>query len=474
MNSYDIVVVGGGISGLSAAYTLFKRGLDVLVIEAGDEVGGAMRSITTPEGYVLDCGPNTLATKDPRMWAEFADLGMTDRLVVSGRAGKRRYFLKDGKPLEIPNDPIGMARMEHVSLKGKLRILREPFVPRGTSPDESVKSFFSRRIGPEVMERMVDPFVSGVYSGDPSKMSIKAVFPSLWEAEQRAGSIIKGFLGAGKGKKAKGAEKSTPAPKMRSVTFNFKGGVSEWPKTISRVLGPQRVWKGARATSLHAAGDGWALVVDRGGQIETVEAASVIIAAPAYAAADLVADLDAAASKALSEIRYSSMAVVNLGYRRSQVSHPVDGFGVLSPSCERRSFLGILWASTLFPPFAPENRVLTINLMGGELNPIRPEQTNEELIAQAIADNQAVIGASSEPEVVNITRWPKAVAQYTFGHVERMAALERLEKARPGLYFVGSYRGGVGMPKCWRNGVNTADQAAAFLASRTALTTLTD
>ncbi|NTV65171.1 MAG: protoporphyrinogen oxidase, partial [Oscillochloris sp.] len=290
MNSYDVVVVGGGISGMSAAYTLFKRGLDVLVIEANSEVGGVMRSVTTPEGYVCDCGPNTLASKDPRMWADFIDLGMQDRMVIAGRAGKRRYFLKDGKPLEIPNDPIGLARMEHVSPQGKLRMLREPFIAKATSPDESVHSFFSRRIGREVMDRMIDPFVAGVYSGDPSKMSIKAVFPSLWEAEQRGGSIIKGFLGVGKPKQPKGTPKvKAPGPKMRSVTFNFKGGVAEWPKTIARVLGPQRVWKGAKATALHAVGNGWALVVDRDGQIETVEAASVIVAAPAYAAASLVA-----------------------------------------------------------------------------------------------------------------------------------------------------------------------------------------
>ncbi|WP_129627999.1 protoporphyrinogen oxidase [Candidatus Oscillochloris fontis] len=470
MNSYDVVVVGAGISGLSAAYTLFKRGLDVLVVEAGAEVGGVMRSIVTPEGYVLDCGPNTLASKDPRMWTEFDDLGMRDRMVVAGRAGKRRYFLKDGQPLEIPNDPIGLIRMEHVSMKSKLRVLREPFIPRATSPDESVASFFSRRIGPEVMERMIDPFVSGVYSGDPSKMSIKATFPSLWEAEQRGGSIIKGFLGAGKAKQAAGGKKAKPlGPKMRSVTFNFKGGVAEWPKTMAKVLGEQRVWKNARVTTLYPVAEGWTLVVERDGQVETIEAASVIIAAPAYAAADLIAELDPAAAKGLRGIRYSSMAVVNLGYRENQVTRPVDGFGVLAPSCERRNFLGILSASTLFPPFAPAGRVLTINLMGGEINPIRPEQTDDELIARAIADNQAVIGATGTPEVVNLTRWPRAVAQYNFGHTEAMAALENLERTRPGLTFIGSYRGGVGMPKCWRNAVNMAEQVAAYLKNRPAV-----
>lgn len=461
MNSYDVVVVGGGISGLSAAYTLFKRGLEVLVVEAGDEVGGSMQSRATPEGYTLDLGPNTLATRDPRMWAEFADLGLAGQLVVAGRGGRRRYFLFNGRPLEIPGSPVGLVRTPLISLKGKLRMLREPFVPGSMAPDESVASFFARRLGPEAMERLVDPFVSGVYSGDPAAMSVKAAFPTLWQAERRAGSVVKGML-AGRERPAKGAVRG---PKMRSVTFSFQGGIATWPKAIARALGPRRVWKGARASDLFHEAGLWRLVVERGGLSETVEARAVIVATPAYVAADLVADLDELAAAALRAIPYSSMAVVNLGYRRDQVAHPLDGFGVLAPSCERRGFLGILWASSLFPPFAPAGRVLTINLMGGSLNPIRPEQTRDELVAAAIRDNEQVLGASGAPEVVNFTRWPKAIPQYNFGHDERIAAVERLEGARPGLHLLGSYRGGVGVPKCWKNGVTLAERLADQLGA---------
>lgn len=461
MNAYDVVIVGAGISGLSAAYALYKRGLEVLVIEAGAEVGGSMQSVTTPEGYVLDRGPNTLATRDPRMWSEFVDLGLAERMVVAGRAGKRRYFLFNGRPLEIPGNPIGLVRTPLVSLGGKLRMLREPFVPRGGAPDESVAAFFARRLGPEAMERLVDPFVSGVYSGDPAAMSVKAAFPALWQAERKAGSVIRGMVG-GREKPAQGAPRG---PKMRSVTFSFKGGIAEWPQAIARALGPRRVWRSARASDLFHEAGVWRLVVERDGRAETVEARAVILATPAYAAAELVDDLDGQAAAALRAIPYSSMAVVNLGYRRNQVAHPLDGFGVLAPSCEGRSFLGILWASSLFPPFAPEGRVLTINLMGGSLRPVRPEQTREELIAQAIKDNEQVIGASGAPEVVNYTAWPRAIPQYNFGHDERIAALEGLERARPGLHFLGSYRGGVGVPKCWKNGVTLADRVADQLGA---------
>jgi oxygen-dependent protoporphyrinogen oxidase len=293
-------------------------------------------------------------------------------------------------------------------------------------------------------------------------MSIKATFPAIWEAEQRAGSVIKGFLSAGKGKKKDAAK----GPKMRSVTFSFEGGIAAWPKAIARTLGPRRVWRQARVSDLFHEDGIWRLVVERDGRAETVESRAVILATPAYAAADLVADLDAKAAAALRGIPYSSMAVVNLGYHRSQVAHPLDGFGVLAPSCEGRNFLGLLWASSLFPPFAPEGRVSTIDMMGGSLNPIREEQSREELIARATADNESVLGASGAPEAINFTRWPKAIPQYNFGHVERIATLERLERTRPGLYFAGSYRGGVGVPKCWKNAVELADRVANSFVGR--------
>ncbi len=463
MTSYDVVIIGGGISGLSTAYTLYKRGLEVLVVEVAPQVGGSMQSLTTSEGYVLDCGPNTLATRDPRLWADLHDLGLGPALVVAGRTGKRRYFLVDGKPLEIPSSPVGLARTPLISTAGKLRMLREPFVPGGTAADESIEAFFARRIGPEAMARLVDPFVSGVYSGDPSAMSIKATFPSLWEAEQRGGSIVKGML-----RKDKTAAKPVvKGPKMRSITFSFDHGIATWPQAIAHVLGPQRVWCEARASDLFHEGGIWRLVVERkGGLNETIETRAVVLATPAYAAADLVADLDGAAALALRGIPYSAMAVVHLGYRRSQVPHPLNGFGVLAPSGERRNFLGILWASSLFPPFAPPERVLTITMMGGSINPIHPDQSDDELIASALRDNEAVLGASGKPELVYISRWPRAIPQYNFGHDERIATLERLERARPGLHFVGSYRGGVGVPKCWKNSVGLADAIADSLAGR--------
>ncbi|NJN19766.1 MAG: protoporphyrinogen oxidase, partial [Oscillochloris sp.] len=187
---------------------------------------------------MLDCGPNTLSTKIPRLWNEFADLGIADRIVGTGRIGKRRFILHNGVPTEIPSSLPAMVRTPLLSPLAKLRMLAEPFIPRGGGDEESIASFFSRRIGAEPVANLIDPFVSGVYSGNPSAMSVKSYFGSLWEAERRGGSIVRGML-KGRNKSERGAIKE---PKMRSVIFGFRNGLAEWPQAIARALGAGRVW----------------------------------------------------------------------------------------------------------------------------------------------------------------------------------------------------------------------------------------
>lgn len=459
MAGYDSVVIGGGIGGLAAAYTLYKRGYRVLVIEAANRVGGVIHSVTTPEGFTLDCGPNTLGTKDVRLWQELIDLGLRDRITPATRHGKRRFILINGKPVEIPSSPVSLVTTPLLSWQGKLRVLAEPFVKNEpASADESVAAFFSRRIGPEATARLLDPFVAGVYAGDPNQLSAAAVFPSVWEAAQRGGSIVRGMF-----KKPKQAKPAVGEPKMRSRTFSFRAGLAEWPRALARALGSGNVLTGRKAVGLRNRGDYWEVTVDGSGEIETITTRSVIIATPAYAAAELVEPLDSSVASALRNIPYAPVAVVHLGFRRDQLSRELNGFGVLAPSSERRQFLGILWASSLFPHVAPADRALTITLAGGAIRPELAEQSEEALIEAAIRDNQQVLGINGQPLLTHVTRWRYAIPQYTFGHRERMAAIERLEQRWPTLQFAGSYRGGVGVPKTWATGVQTGERVAAAL-----------
>lgn len=463
MAAYDSVVIGGGIGGLAAAYTLHKRGYRVLVVEAANRVGGVIHSVTTPEGFTLDCGPNTLGTKDVRLWQELIDLGLHERITPATRHGKRRFILINGKPVEIPSSPISLVTTPLLSWQGKLRVLAEPFVKNvPTSADESVAAFFSRRIGQEATARLIDPFVAGVYAGDPNQLSVAAVFPSLWEAAQRGGSIVRGMLKRPKQKPA------VSEPKMRSRTFSFRAGLAEWPRALARALGTGNVITERKAVGLRERDGYWEVTIDGSGEIETITSRSVIIATPAYAAAELLESLDSNAASALRGIPYAPVAVVHLGFRRDQLARELHGFGVLAPSSERRQFLGILWASSLFPHVAPADRALTITLAGGAIRPELADQSEETLIESAIRDNQQVLGISGQPLLTHVTRWRYAIPQYTFGHRERMAAIERLEQRWPTLQLTGSYRGGVGVPKTWATGVQAGERVAAALDAQSA------
>lgn len=454
--NYSCVVVGAGISGLSAAYGLRRRGADVLLVEAGATVGGAMQSETTADGFVLEHGPNTVVSNDPDLWQTFADLGIADERIVAGHSGKRRYILFKGAPEPIPMSPPALIRTPLLSPIGKLRVLAEPLLPRATTPDESVFAFFSRRVGRELAERLVDPFVSGVYAGNPHELSVKSAFGRLWEAEQGHGSIVRGML-AGPRPKKKGGKREL---------FSFTQGLGTWTQAIARFLGPERVWTNTSAVRLRRVGaEGWQVTLLRNGAETVVQAAQVVLAVPAFVAADLAADLDPAAAAALKAIPYPPMAVVHLAYRRADVAHPLDGFGMLCPSGEGRTILGSLWPASLFEGRTPADIVLTTVFVGGARMPEQALLDDPAMIAMVQREQQAVLGVRGDPTMARVVRWPRAIPQYVAGHSERITAVERMEAVQPGLHLLGNYRDGISTVQCWQNGQTLAARIDVELAA---------
>ncbi len=451
---YDCLVVGAGIGGLSAAHELSRSGLRVLVVEADIQVGGVMRSEQTPDGFLLEHGPNTVTSGDPALHDHFAELNIAVERLVAQREGARRYVLHGGALLPIPMSPPAFLRSRLLSTGAKLRMFAELLMPRTPASDESVAAFFIRRLGPEPFERLIDPFISGVYAGDPRALSARASFARLWAAEQRAGSIVRGLIGAR-------SHKPRPARRAPRELFSFRAGLAAWPQAIADKLGAERLWLGARAVALRQIFDGWELTVQRPGQIDPLVAHHVLLAVPAPVAAGLIEDYDSAAAMALRAIDYPPVSVVHLGYRRAAVAHPLDGFGMLCPASEGRKVLGTLWPSALFAGRASEGMVLTSSFVGGARYPALAQQSDEALIEQVHGEQQALIGASEEPVLARVARWPQAIPQYNAGHIQRLAVLEHCEARLAGLHLLGNYRDGVSVERAWQRGREQAQSVIA-------------
>ena len=327
-----------------------------------------------------------------------------------------------------------------LSLPAKLRAFAEPLLPHAVG-DESVAAFFTRRLGVAPARTAVDAFVSGVYGGDPAALSMQAAFPRLWKLEQQHGSLLGGMLFGRRRKAVK------QRPSRRKI-FSFRDGLATWPQALARALGDS-VWLGTALNDVVQTSRGWQATVKRSGQTIKVDAKHVVLALPAHVAASLLGD--ASAKDALGSIPYAPMAVIQLGYRRTDVAHPLDGFGLLCPAQENRALLGSLWPSTLFPSRAPEGCVLTTNFLGGARHPERVAQDQEALIELAHNELQALLGVNGEPMLARVVRWPRGIPQYNAGHIARMSTIKHFESQRPGLHLLANYRNGISVEACWQN-----------------------
>jgi oxygen-dependent protoporphyrinogen oxidase len=459
----DTLVIGAGISGLSCAWSLHRAGRSVRVIEAGPEVGGSLRS-TTLEGATIDLGPQTIHSGDPDLLAHFDELGLTPRMTVAGAQGRKRFIVRDGALAELPSSPISALTTPALSWRGKLRLLAEPFARPGPGGDESAMDFVTRRLGPEVAQRLLDPFVSGVHAGDPETLSMRGAFPRLLDAERTHGSLVRWALAEGRrARRRRGAVgtagASADSGRRRTRLFSFKQGLQEWPRAIAEQLGPDAVELGTPAERIHSSADtGWIVDTPHG----SIHARHVVVATPAATAAQLIAPVSEGGARVLRDMPYSPVATVHLLYRRGAIAHPLDGFGLLIPGCELRPVLGILWISSLFEGRAPAGTALTTSFIGGARAPERMDLDDAELIDVAHDEHVQLLGATERPIAARVGRWPLAIPRVEFGHVERLEALERMEQLHPGLHLAGSYgAGGAAVPKCWARGVEVAERILA-------------
>ncbi len=427
-----VCIIGAGISGLTTAYLLKQKGVDVTVFERSDSPGGNIQTIEK-DGYTIEQGPNSLL-KSPRLIDLVRMLGIEDKVIPASEKAKKRYILSGGEleamgPKSFVNG--------YFSPKTLFRLAKEPFVRTKSPEGESVAEFVTRRISGEFLEKAIDPFVSGVYAGDPHDLSMRSAFPKLFEMERDFGSLIMGTF-------RRKVEK--PDPNFPR-TFSFKGGLKTLIDTMATKVGD-----GLRlGTTVESIEDG--LIVN-GEEFD-----AVVVSTPSYVAADLVRSRDAALAETLSGVNYPQVAVVVLGFDGGQIKMNLDGFGFLIASSEKRPILGTLFHSAVFPERAPRGMQLLMTFVGGvRAGDGLDSQSDEELRSTVVGQLKDIIGVAGEPKFVHIKRWKRAIPQYRVGYENVTEAISQFERANPGFYFCSNFYRGISMSDCVKNAFETADR----------------
>lgn len=447
----SIVVVGGGISGLAVAHALMRKGARVRLLEQGPRAGGVVNSVEE-NGFRVESGPNSLLDRESAMRELIDELGLSSRIERASPAANNRFVFVDGKLQQVPRAPPGFIATGLLSPLAKLRALGDLFHPRRSrsdfgSGDDSLHTFISRHFGQAVSRRLVDAMQTGIFAGDSERLSARAVFPSLVEAEAKTGSIVRGMI-AQQRERRRGLP---PGQKPQPVaTYSFDRGLSVLTDALAQVLG-EAVEVNARVERIARATGGWTVEWSREGQRQTTTSEHVILALPAYAAAQLVRDTDAALASELSTIPFASVSAVHLGFRDADVAQVPTGFGVVIPEVEKRGVLGIIFTSSVFPSRAPAGHRLFTTLVGGARHPERAQQTPEQLIAHVRAELRAILGITAEPVFARAFRWDRAIPQYNVGHLARLERIDARVRELRGLHLTGySYRG-IGLNDCVRD-----------------------
>ncbi len=459
-----VVVIGGGISGLATAYFLVRksrasgRDVEVELLERENRVGGKFLA-RRESGFLVEGGPNGFLDSKPWTLDLARDIGLEDRLLPSDQAAARRFIFSRGKLHEMKASPLSFFRSNLLSLPGRVRILGELLAPVTQSgQDTSLAEFGRRRLGGEVVDRMLDPMVSGIFAGDPERMSLRASFPRIAELEEQYGGLIRAmFRIAAEKRRAKrsggevGVSSGPSGP--GGVLTSFKGGVSELTDRIADELG-DRVRRGCAARHLKKHNRGYAVQTDGG----TVQADSVVLATPADTAAAILRQAAPGSAEMLSRIPYSPMAVVGLGYALDRLKEPPEGFGYLIPGIEGRRILGALWTSSIFPGYRSDEGHFLIRVMvGGAKDHHTPFLDDDALLAVVREEIAATMGLTIDPEFHTIFRWDRAIPLYTVGHLDRLTEAESM--LPPGIVLTGNAYRGVGINDCVRESKAAAEKA---------------
>jgi len=456
----SVAIIGAGITGLTAAFYLRRQNIPVRVYEASPRVGGVIQSVRR-DGYLAEFGPNTILETSPKIVALIRDAGLRTRKLYSNPKAKNRYVVRYKRPINMPESPFKFFATPLFTPSAKLRLLVEPFIraPRD-GREESVAEFVLRRLGREFLDHAIDPLVAGIYAGDPYKLSVPQAFPKLHALEQRYGSLIKGQILGAKERKQRDEIPKTLAPKV-----SFDLGLQVLPETLHARLGMD-VRLNCTVTKLTQQVNGWMATFRHKDHEMRMEHAAVIYAGTAYRLAEIqfVARHGIDPSP-FAKIHYPPVASVVLGFRREDVEHPLDGFGMLIPKVEGFKILGTIFSSSLFPNRAPAGHVTLTSYIGGARAPELALKSEAELYDMTCADLRVLLGVKGKPAFQHYVLYPKAIPQYELGYGHYRDLLNAIETKAPGLFFAGHYRDGISVGDSMISGRNIADRVEKHLAS---------
>lgn len=449
-----VAVIGGGITGLTAAWRLSSAGHTVSLFESGDRLGGSIRTDVSGE-WMAEAGPNSLQ-ESADIAALISEVGLDAERVVAYPSAQNRFIALGGRLVALPRRPSDILTTPVLSLGTKARVLRDLF--RGQvkrAADASVGAFFRDHFGTEVVDRIIQPFVSGIYAGDPEKLSTRYGFPSLWEAEATSGSLVRGIAAAMKRRAAAGQPR-TPA------LISFRSGLKALPEALATRLPMGCAVLGAHIRRIEAgSGTRWR-VLGAGpfGVVELgVDAVVLAVTAPALAGMEIGAEGRRPLSS-LSQIGHPPVVSLFLGYRREQVGHPLDGFGALIPATEKRSLLGVIFSSSLFKGRAPAGHVALTALAGGVLQPGLAGLPEDRLLDLAERDLADLLGVKGKPVFQRRSFWPSAIPQYNLGYERHLECMAAFEGAHPGLFIAGNARDGISVVNCVKSGTTVAKRVS--------------
>ena len=448
----SVAIIGAGITGLTAAFYLKRQGVPVTVYEASGRVGGVIQTVRK-DGFLAEFGPNTILETSPKIKQLVIDAGLESRKLATDPQAEARFVVRYGRPIEMPGKPLGFFTTKLFTARAKLAVLREPFIkPRRDGAEESIGQFVVRRFNQEFLDHAIYALVAGIYAGDPNKLSLPHAFPKLKALEDNYGSMIKGQIFGARDRK-----KSGEVAKDRAAKFSFDEGLQVLPDTLAAQLG-DALKLNTSVTKLAQTASGWRVTTANG----EAEFDKVIYCGTAYQLAELGIEVaqQHRPTEAFAEISYPPVGAVVLGFRREDVAHPSQGFGMLIPKIEGFKILGTIFSSALFPNRAPAGHITLTSYIGGARYPELGLLPEKDLIETTLADLRVLLGVKGQPVFTHTKTWPQAIPQYNVGYGKYRDLLTEIERTSPNLFFAGHYRDGVSLGDSIVSGVNIAERVA--------------